>query len=179
MESLKKNWILSPHKIKYISKEKCTIIPWNIFKLFTVDNTMKLLLIIIISSIQLAKCQLIPALDNPNSLRSLGIGSNFLNSEKLKIQQGFIVGTSFMGNQSNSYGMFSNHFQFDIKSNLQMTGGVHFLQRTGNIPGPIQNQNFDVLYDLNLKYQPWENAWIKLSISNLGQVGNTRSIFQP
>ena len=140
---------------------------------------MKLLLIIIISSIQLAICQLIPILDNSNSLGSLGIGSNFLNSEKLKIQQGFIVGTSFMGNQSTSYGMFSNHFQYDIKSNLQMTGGIHFLQKTGNIPGPIPNQDFDVLYDLNLKYQPWENAWIKLSISNLGQVGNTRSIFQP
>ena len=140
---------------------------------------MKLLLIILISSIQLAICQIIPAIDNPNPLGSLEIGSNFLNSEKLKIQQGFTVGTSFMGNQSTSYGMFSNHFHYDIKSNLQMTGGVHLLQLTGNIPGPIPNQNFEVLYDLNLKYQPWENAWIQLSISNLGQVRSTRSIFQP
>ena len=176
---MKKNWILSPHKIKYISKEKCTIIPWNIFKLFTVDNTMKLLLIILISSIQLAICQLIPAIDNPNPLGSLGIGSKFLNSEKLKIQQGFTVGTSFMGNQSTSYGIYSNNFQYNIKSNLQMNGGIQFLHKTGNIPKIISNNNLDVLYNLNLKYQPWENTWIQLSISNLGSSEQRNNIFIP
>ena len=140
---------------------------------------MKLLLIILISTIQLAICQLIPTIDNPNPSGSVGIGSNFINSEKLKIQQGFTVGTSFMGNQSTSYGMLSNHFQYEFKSNLQMSGGVHLLQRTGSIPAPFPNQNIDVLYNLNLKYQPWENAWIQLSISNLGSTNGTRGIFQP
>lgn len=139
---------------------------------------MKLTFIIIISTIQLAICQFNSVIGNQSPISSTKLGMNFLNSEKLKIQQGVTFGTSLMGNQSTSYGMFSNNFQYSIKSNLQMTGGVHFLQKSGNIPGPIPNQNFDVLYDLNLKYQPWENAWIQFSVSNFG-INRRQAIFHP
>ncbi len=139
---------------------------------------MKLTFIIIISTIQLAICQFNSVIGNQNPISSTKLGMNFLNSEKLKIQQGVTFGTSLMGNQSTSYGMFSNNFQYSIQSNLKMTGGVHFLQKSGNIPGPIPNQNFDVLYDLNLKYQPWENTWIQFSISNFG-INKRQSIFYP
>jgi hypothetical protein len=139
---------------------------------------MKLHFIIIISIFQLGVCQFSPVIENQNPIGSTNIGAQLFNSEKLKIQQGFTFGTSLMENQSTSYGMFSNNFQYSIKSNLQMTGGVHFLQKSGNIPGPIPNQNFDVLYDLNLKYQPWENAWIQFSVSNFG-LNKRQNIFNP
>ena len=138
---------------------------------------MKTHLIILLSILQFATGQLNPSIESTNPLGSLALGNNLFNSEKLKIQQGFSVGTSFSGNQSMSYGMFSNNFQYDFKSNLQMTGGVHFLQKTGNSPLPYQNNNFDVLYDLNLKYQPWENTWIQLSVSNMSPYRYRNKLF--
>ena len=90
---------------------------------------MKLYFIILISIFQLGICQFSPVIENQNLMSSTNFGSHFFNSEKLKIQQGFTFGTSLMENQSTSYGMFSNNFQYSIKSNLQMIGGVHFLQK--------------------------------------------------
>ena len=129
---------------------------------------MKTHLIIILSFLQIVFSQNTPILENNNPVNSLGFGNNLFNSEKLKIQQGFTVGTSFAVNESQSYGMFTNNFQYNIKSNLNITGGVHFLQKSGNNPYLMPQNNFDILYDLNLKYQPWENTWIQLSVSNLG-----------
>mgnify|MGYP001407646689 CR=1 FL=1 len=142
-----------------------------------VDSFMKTYFISILLLLQFGLSQIIPQAEPYSPESTFSIGSNFLNSDKLKIQQGFSVGTSFLGNQSMSYGMFSNNFQYDIKSNLQMSGGVHFLQKTGNNPLPYQNNNFDVLYDLNLKFQPWENTWIQLSVSNLGPQRYKNNIF--
>tara|TARA_S200000501_G_C20862652_1_gene760571 strand:+ start:1361 stop:1783 length:423 start_codon:yes stop_codon:yes gene_type:complete len=105
------------------------------------------------------------------------IKNNFTNSEKLKIKQEFSVGTSFSKNYSTSYGMFSNKFQYDFKSDLLISGGIHLIQKSTNIPLPYQNDNFKLLYDVNLKYQPWENTWIQLSISNLDPHNYRNNIF--
>ena len=140
---------------------------------------MKTHLIIILSLLQIAFSQNTPILENNNPVNSLGLGNNLFNTEKLKIQQGFTVGTSFGGNESQSYGMFTNNFQYNIKSNLNITGGVHFLQKSGNNPYPMPQNNFELLYDLNLKYQPWENTWIQLSVSNFGLNKYRNNYFKP
>jgi len=139
---------------------------------------MKTYFIQILLFLNIGFSQIIPQSEPYTPENIVSIGNNFLNSEKLKIQQGFSVATSFLGNQSMSHGMFSNNFQYDIKSNLQMTGGVHFLQNFGDSPLTYPNNNFDLLYDLNLKYQPSENTWIQLSVSNLGPYRNRNNIFR-
>lgn len=140
---------------------------------------MKTLLITIILLLQFAQSQIIPQIEPTNPVGLLSLGNNLFNTEKFNIQQGFTVGTSFSGNQSTSYGMFTNSFQYELKPNIKMTGGVHLLQKSGNTLNPYQNDNFDVLYDLNLKYQPWENTWIQLSISNMGLKYNRNNLFTP
>tara|TARA_B100001029_G_C14973275_1_gene401540 strand:+ start:418 stop:840 length:423 start_codon:yes stop_codon:yes gene_type:complete len=129
---------------------------------------MKTYLITILLIFQFGLSQFIDSKNELDKTYFTLLGNNFLNSEKLLIEQGFSFGTSLSENQSMSYGIFSNNFQYKIKTNFEMTGGVHFLQKSGNNPIPYQNNNFDVLYDLNLKYQPWKNTWIQLSFSNLG-----------
>ena len=133
---------------------------------------MKIHFIIIIIYIQFAISQLIPNIDNHTQFKPL-------NSNKIIHQQKFSIGTSSNNNQTVSYGMFTNNFVYNIKPDLLVSGGIHLLQQSGQKPNQTQFQNIELLYDMNLKYQPWENAWIELSISNLSPFKITRNIFQP
>ena len=49
-----------------------------------------------------------------------GLADGLFDSEKLKIQQGFTLGTALMGNQSVSYGMLTNNFQLEVNPELRV-----------------------------------------------------------
>ena len=106
----------------------------------------------------------IPSSTIPGLTGELGL----FNSEKLQMQQGFTFGTSLMGNQSVSYGMLSNNFQYNVNSKINVSGGVHLLQRNPSLPGQFQSFNPDILYDVNIQYKPSEKAWFQLSFCNIG-----------
>lgn len=101
-----------------------------------------------------------------------GLTGGLFDSEKLIIQQGFTLGTALMGNQSISYGMLTNNFQLDINPEFKVTGNVHLLQRSQSLPGQFQSMNPDLLYDVSIHYQPWKNAWFKVSLANYGRYQN-------
>ena len=101
-----------------------------------------------------------------------GLAGGLFDSEKLRIQQGFTLGTALMGNQSVSYGMLTNNFQLEVNPELKVTGSVHLLQRSQSLPGQFQSLNPNLLYDVSIQYQPWKNTWFKVSLANYGRFQN-------
>lgn len=127
---------------------------------------MKKSIIFGFSILLVINAQSIPIENDIPSTTISRLTSGLFDNEKLIIQQSFTMGTSLTGNNNLSYGLLKNEFQMRINPKLNVTGGIHLLQKNEAIQGQFQTINPEILYDINFQYQPWKNTWLEFSIRN-------------
>tara|TARA_B100000941_G_C28428480_1_gene512843 strand:- start:449 stop:877 length:429 start_codon:yes stop_codon:yes gene_type:complete len=134
---------------------------------------MKKLSIIIIIINHLGFCNVF-ALPNekiiPNKLNGI-IELKSLN--KLNFNQQISFGTALSNNDSYSYGVFSNNFDYSFNKNINLKGGIHLLKNTNLNQNNYPNHNFDVLYNFEIKYKLSENTHMQISVNNISPHINT------
>ena len=80
-------------------------------------------------------------------------------------------GFSLMANSStfgsSTMGVYSNQVKYNFSNKLSFNSTFHFMNSNQSIY--INNQNFDVNYELGLEYKLSENSRLFFQFSNLGQ----------
>jgi len=108
--------------------------------------------------------------DNSPLNQSFGSSENtfsLLNPNKLMMNQSVSFITSSRSGVTNSFGMYSNFFNYQVNPKLNISTGIHLIQPTSSVMFE-NNNNLTLNYDFRLNYRFSDNFQFEMNISNLG-----------
>ena len=89
-----------------------------------------------------------------------------LKNPNLTMEHGFSVMANSGAFGSSTTGIYSNQVKYNFSNKLRLNSTFHLMN--SNQPYYVNNQNFDVKYELGLEYKLSRNSQIFFQFSNIG-----------